>query len=312
MMTRMKVALVLALVLCFQYSKAQLTGISDLETQQLRGPVKEVKEYRITEQLYLHEDTLREYQRRGIKPPYLKRELKSDTYFNRDGYITSRMEYGLLANSYTATYAGPGKPLENTYLNEDGTVRNRYTFKYDDEGKIVSAVRKSEDNVIFMEKFSFDPVENVLTCIHLNTDGGGYTVYVKKRPNGKLEYMKFKRDGEIYQQFLFDEKGRATEYYHTTSSGAFNNVMIYQGQQRLCEEYELMSDGSKKLTSTGIDKLDKYDNMLSSERFNSEGTRISYKTIQYKYDSRGNWIYRDLESSEQFDSGIIERVITYY
>lgn len=313
MKKKMKAIWLLVLLTCNLTSHAQFIGISDLEMSGLRGPVKEIKEYRISEEKYLDVDTLAAYQQRGLQPPYFKRELYYDTEYDKDGYITSRMEYGGLAYPYTKTYIAPGKMQEQTFYNVDGTVKHRYTFKYDEEGNLVSAVKKAENEIIFRETYSFNPKENMLSCIHLGADGTGHTAYVKKRPNGKLEYMKYKRNGAFYQQYFFDEQGRATEYYHTTSTGSFHEVLTQQGRRRTVAEYEILADGSEKLKTKRYDELDEYDNVLSQETFDVEGVKISYKTMTYKYDNHGNWIYLEQKGSRGYwDENIKERVITYY
>ena len=302
----------LAAVLCLGTIplKAQIVWKTDAEMGNLRGKVKEVTQYEITEQKTFHADTLAKLQRQGLKPPYYKREISSKATYDKYGYFLEETSFGPLGRREVYTYRGPGQVLERKTYNSDGTLRLVYAFSYDAEGKAKQAVRTNwqTGECVFVETFEHFPKTRTMICTHTNANVATQVQQIEKHQNGKIKRLTVSSEGKIVQDMLCNQQGDVTE----ALMGSRKTFIQYAPHKRINTTYQLDDAGRRTLVETSEATLDDYGNVLREEKRSADGTLLSFDERSYQYDRQGNWIRCERKNSRDYLNLTYERVITYY
>ena len=290
-------------------ANAQQTWQSDLEQGEIRGNVKEIRQYFLREIPYLHADSLAKYKRQGKKPPYYDRVLDKLTQYNTDGYITFYQD-GVFNTYYTKSYYAKGYIKEQVNYDKDGKVMYRYVFNYNSQGELYSAVRKSEKGVIFTEGYHsfYEQGTKYTTMMHVGTNGDNTVTELVFFPNGKLKTMLNKKNGMFQNRFDFNEQGEPTHTYFAQRDGSVvHRAMRKDGNVLYIED--VLEDGSKRLFTKKV--FNAQGDAVEVTLYQPNGEIKNVDTMVYQYDSHGNWTRVERKINGQ-PSTIEEREIKYY
>jgi YD repeat-containing protein len=264
--------------------------------------------------------------------------------YQANGQITEKLVYTYDAlgrntgyeehyNPESKTYTGPrrhtfnldenGRVVEFILYEANGTIGDRFTYKYDAKGNKLEEVFYSWTGArIGRLVYTYDGAGHRITETSYNRDDdasawnnttsydaeGRMTEWVQYQ-NGVLRYkklFKFDSQGRIAEEETFEFNGSPNiRASHAPVPGKV--VHTYNDRERSEEIATYAPDGA--LNSRVIRRRDEKGNELSSEYFNSDGSRrnteigledptrtklvgrLSGKAlIRYEYDSQGNWI----------------------
>ncbi len=311
-MIKMTIA-ALSMLLAFTVNaNAQLKGMTDLEAGHLKGKVKEVNEYDVYEQKYLHADTLAEYQRRGLKPPYMKRELRKTTTFNSDGYIDTEKEYGSFGQTIKHTYKKPGYFLKSTYFNENGEYRGDYSFFYDDKGLLTHAVKILDGDTIFTEIYEQKPEERIISFDHINNGVSSYKMVIEYYPCGRMKRMLNIKGGMVNQDIQLDENSLPTKVTRVDFEGKVHRTAVTRGKDKNTSVVYLTdANGKESIEQRSEETLDKYGNTVTLKRMDADGNIKESEENTYSYDPQGNWTVWIRNNTKRGEERK-ERTISYY
>ena len=258
--------------------------ISDRQKENLKGPVKSVREYLLSKQKYYDADTVALYKKLGKELPKYQKELFTDTRFDRQGRKT--YEYDAVferTNKYVYGVDGSMLPtLQNTKYS-DGSSR-RYEIVQDSNGFPQTGKAVNGDNdVIFTETYTYSKLAN----------GNLQMTMMVLRPDKTIAELIMGR------HILMDENEEPTEI-KTNSEHIF---IQHNGNTDISGIYV---NGQFKKQVERV--KDQYGNMVKKTNYKHDGEVTTYT---YKYDSHGNWISMT-SSSGNGEPSVYIREITYY
>ena len=272
--------------------------ISDRQKENLKGPVKSVREYLLSKQEYYDADTVALYKKLGKELPKYQKELFTDTRFDRQGRKT--YEYDAVferTNKYVYGVDGSMLPtLQNTKYS-DGSSR-RYEIVQDSNGFPQTGKAVNDDNdVIFTETYTYSKLANgnlQMTVRHRDAASGNESVTMMVlRPDKTIAELIMGR------HILMDENEEPTEI-KTNSEHIF---IQHNGNTEISGIYV---NGQFKKQVERV--KDQYGNMVKKTNYKHDGEVTTYT---YKYDSHGNWISMT-SSSGNGEPSVYIREITYY
>jgi hypothetical protein len=209
-----------------------------------------------------------------------------------------------ISKAYTISYTGDtiGKNCERLFNKKELNIKS---VCYTDSTKNVLAIYKLNKN---FKKSSFEFYDNNLLS----------SKRVFKYLQNGIDYIdySYNDDNKLKDKTLIihDKKGRiikSTSYNLNDNSIEF---IIEHKYDKNGNEYEInwYKKGQNLFTSYTNRKFDKRNNFLYGEKlsFTNFDTLKSVNTIDYKYDKKGNIIYR-LMKTNNIPSVIEERKITY-
>ena len=192
-------------------------------------------------------------------------------------------------------YNDATKTEEIVQYETPGTASFRYTYKYNDKGKIMEerSIQIYYDNRTFDQKFTFK-----YNSLFQLTEKETFSLNNKKYVTG----------GKTL--YTCDNKGNIlTEGYLNNNLPCLIAGYKYDAKGNMLEHNYYSSCG-KVIEHQFIFKYDSSNNVIQKDIYQSGKLEKSY-TYTYEYDKKGNWIKRiDFENKKA--AFILERVLTYY
>ena len=284
----------------------------DKEKENLKGSVRQVTEYDIDDVDYFSTDELKQYREQGTTPPTTKKVFKKTTDYNRDGFITkcSFNPEDALSLDYTVSYLDGNKVDKKITYEKDGSIRNTYFFEYDSNGKCIHSEKMTPNkNVIFNEDYFYDNEGRLWRMIHTNNTGSTETFTFEYDNNNDISKMSQKTQ---YAENVFKldrSVANPTEVWLSSGNATRHLRMTYDldGNPFLVEE-----EVTDTWVPTIVRKFDSYGNTASETTFNTDGTTERIDTMEYEYDSYGNWTRLRRSSTVNYMNFTKEREIAYY
>lgn len=284
---------------------------NDLQKQELKGRVKSIKSYKVKQVDYMTQEELTEFKRQGQKPPYFKREWDNTIEFNENGFITkSRAPESWTGDCYDNKYAPDGRLEAVISYNDDGSVRNVYSFEYDKRGFITTAIRKSQNEVFFKESYTCDDSGRILYMMHDYLDGRIQKASFEYMC-GKISKWIITLNDEPAQTFIFDGDAAHPIECYNWQRGVCTHMLINYNNKNLPITISTETYSGKWYVST-LRSFDEYGNVIDEKNFTEDGNINNAKSFQYEYDAQGNWTRKVVKGSRKVDNIIQEREIEYY
>lgn len=296
------------------YADAQMVyPTPDTKTLELKGPVKEMTEYRISKKEFFTQEELDEYKRLGQKPPTTSRDFKASYKFDKRGFTTSSREDFIGSDRVTTmTYDAEGRK-KSERIDDDGKLHTLYTFSYDSEGMPSNARKVDGDGkVIFTEANRVRRKGDVLiqTNIHTNADGTKSEAVVEFWPNGAMKTFSTS-SGTSSMTSTFDSDGTPLTY-ETSRKGDVRKMRMVKdpSDSDVTLIYATEGDGPEFLMTRTVN--DENGNPVRKTDYRPDGTVNSEKAWKYTYDSHGNWTSKTTVKGASYYEKPTEREISYY
>lgn len=272
--------LFLALYSCStEFSKYEKSGLTDVERSGLKDKVKEVKSY------------------------WNGRLSKIEKY-NKFGFLEEVQDYnyGELRLTTKYQYDDFGNLINTVENYEDGRTYN-YASAYDDHNHIIKTTCTSTENGVTGKNKFIASYENFY-------DNG---VLVKRiirdsesTPNGNYSIEHYNFGGKLIREQKVNESGEIEEFvsyeYYANGSLYRTNFLYPNGLVfNYCEEiYEPNSTGNYKEPRQRVFIYPESPNNYVEQNYKYNDNRdcVYFECLgegynaEYKYDKRGNWIYR--------------------
>lgn len=291
---------------------------SDVASEQLKGKVKNVKQYDVRKALYFETDTLEKYKRLNMPLPEYERNLFYIAEYNENGMITC-LEYRNFDKTVRKYNSGNKKNLmwsEEDRYDSNGALSRHYVQTFDAEEFPLTGLATDEaGDTIFIETFSKTllPDGNIkLDNFHVSAEGDIQTNYIEMTPDWimkKLLISGMRGTKEI----TLDEKERPIRMTEKINDNVSDIIVEYNTDNN--KAFKVLPSGEKQLLKS-VD-LDKFGNPVEEIVYDGDNNVVFINSITYTYDSNGNWtkkrkVRKGQESSPTDEEEIIEREIEYY
>ncbi|MDE7412792.1 MAG: hypothetical protein K2N05_03240 [Muribaculaceae bacterium] len=303
---------VLAILIGFwSFSFAFTLTQSDAKKENLKGKVKKVSYYSVEKQTYFHADTVAKYKRLKKPLPEYERSLRQRFEYNLQGMKTYSDDW--YKEYYTFDPRNNRTLLFKTEkrYDSDGSVRRIYEQTFDEEwfptsGKAVDG----DGKLIFTETYDKKVRPDGKTELygqHILADGSTTDIFILVRPD--LTFERLVQKGLFFHQDIEMNGDEMPTRVYESRNGKVNKVQIEYGSDGR-KVYTLDDTGNKTLIT--IVKNDANGNPICETEYNPDGGIKREVVIRYKYDSKGNWIRREVKKDSMSDPKITERDIEYY
>jgi len=249
------------------------------------------------------------------------RSLRETILFNQNKKIIEQIHFRNETMTFKRSrkYNSGGLLLEAVINNpDDGTVKLKTVFNYNDEGKLIS-------------HFDYEP-ENVLVrkVIHVFSEDGNLLEFVSYRADGSVErrdyfdskdgdekqikYFSYNPDGSVLAgaENLYDEKGRLieTKYFGINGNLEYKNVNVYDDDKKTVDGCWYDSNGN--LSSRTLITFASQGRAIAEERYSAQNELRDAYTFTYEFDEVGNWIKKVmLRDDAKINVGEIAGVVFY-
>jgi hypothetical protein len=289
-----------------------INTLTEWQKQKLKGNVKSLKLYnnkKIT--LYTIEE-LKEYERKGQKPPTSRYVLDEVYEFNPQGYVTSK-KYILVDDVYHTIYQyNDLNNYESQTLYIDNAVHSTYTFTYDSFNLPAQSQKVDKDgNLIFKEtntfKLSADSIVQI--CLHTNIETQDIEKYtVVYYPNKIMKSLLTEFNNQPRQKICFNEKGDAISFIYYKNGVISKRIRIVKKDNSTLM-FTSENQGTEYLSEIQVKNAQ--GDVTQIQKYNKAGEQISMEAYSYGYDKYGNWVIKQPLNAPSYIT-TQKREITYY
>lgn len=285
---------------------------SDRENDELKGPVKSIREYRLHKTEYFPIDTVEKYRSLGRPLPEYEKVLFNHVFYDRQGRKTEEID-SILESKTVNRYSSTLKDCMIAEVSDnffEGELSRHYVFELGPDGIPLSAKATDGDGqIIFTETFTTtrDGDKTNVRCDHVKADGTVSVQNLVLRPD--LSILSLTLDnGTEKQMFLLNEEELPVELNVESPYESTHMAFVYSPDKRYA--FIVSPDGSRRLDRETI--LDRNGNPISICKYDENGTLVESTSFIYIYDSHGNWTRRTKFVNGDAATKIAEREITYY
>lgn len=182
-------------------------------------------------------------------------------------------------------YDQKGNKIKAYFYNPDGSLYNRYTYKYDRKGTLIQETQYTDAFLENKYTYRYEEVEE----------------------SDKIKDIK-SHDKYRYE---FDDKGNLTKMFYYYPDGTILSKDIFKYDERGNEIEVILYRDNKILTYKTTLRYDEKGNKIEEIMYYHDGSVTYSANKDYEYDSYGNWI-KEIEYRDGVGKYIIEREITYY
>lgn len=305
------VSILIMMIACCNLSFSFSFVKSDAKNENLKGKVKKVTTYRVEKQLYFHADTVAKYKRLKKALPEYERTLGKVADYNMMGMKTYNDDWYKEYITYDPRNTKTLLFKTEKRYDSDGSLRRIYEQTFDEEWIPTTAKAvNGEGNLIFTETYNKKLLPDgkiEINCEHTSADGSITYSTLLVRPDLTMERLIHNTPLNL-QDIEMDAEERPTHIVEKRN-GQENNVMIEYNSDG--SNVYLLDANGNKILKTAI-RNDSFGNPVSKTDYNPQGGIEGKETTVYKYDSKGNWIRREITSDSKKDVQITEREIEYY
>jgi hypothetical protein len=220
-----------------------------------------------------------------------------------------------LSQTLISSYDRSGNKTETLIYGEKGELTQIYRYVYDNRGNLI--VRSSyhpNGNQIQKDTYSYDSkgklIENVRNNFFQQQHTTVYLDYDKKGREQKLTHCD--SDGNILavRSYSYGRQGNKNEVFEDMeleTRSCYSSVYDSNGNE--IESKELDSEGN--IVNKLVSEYDHHDQVTERISYRADGSLIRYKSYEYQYDQKQNWI-KKTEYQDSIPLSISIREIEYY
>lgn len=241
--------------------------------------------------------------------------------FDETGNVTREVQF-LLQESfhtdYRFEYDAAGNHIKQSSYDEDGKLKFLVTTKFDSEGRLLEYSEVKKGNITFRDVWEYEELPDGVFIRKKRTHPGEHIW------NEKVTFDSVKRERirVQYKDDQPDERWRKTISY-LDERGNVLTENEYDDADRITEQYFRAFNERNQRTFSAI-KSSRHSYSELFWTFDSLGNETSYKDVlsgvisiksyrtKYRFDNRGNWIYKETFTWDGSPRTSLERKIEYY
>ncbi len=221
-------------------------------------------------------------------------EMDQTITFNKHGYVIQAYFYGEADSLDTKVVRELDKNdhcIKEFRYDANKEMFSEWVWEYDDRGNNIKRSRYLNDGSLFTASFLYYDENNQIISRKdfRNSDNALFDSLV----------------------MIYDEKGRQIKEEKYGYYGHYSTTTLeYSGNEEMPESIYLY-DNMDELNNIIQMKYNNYDLLEEARQFNADTLLVATVTLEYEYDSRGNWI----KKIQFYDGDAIsyqERRIIYY
>jgi len=174
-----------------------------------------------------------------------------------------------------------GFPLsEETYM-EDGSLQHRFTYRYDDQNRVVEEILTEGDGMISEHRSMEYDEQGRLSreLLHYQDETCDVTEFVRDENGRTLVKRTLDSDGEeeTRTEFVYDKGNLVTQKTYTSGDKTEEVNYTFDADNHLLEEEGELPDGSYSI----VNEYDENGRQSLSKRYNSEGNLVERNIFTY-------------------------------
>ena len=307
-----KLILIIALLCSFSSYAQTIQTLTGWQEKKLKGKVKSLKVYDREKVTFYTIEELKEYERKGQKPPTTKDVLKEVFEFNPQGYIVSGKNLSIGTTYHTIYKYNNQNNYESQTLYKDNALHSIYSFTYDSFNLPANSQKvDKQGNVIFKETNSFklNTDSIVQICLHTNIktqDVEKYTIVYY--PNKIKKYILTEINNTPRQKICFNERGDIISFTYYKNGAIHKRIRIVEDDSTILM-YTSENKGAEYISKKLVKNAQ--GDVTEIYTYNNAGEQIAIEVYSYGYDKYGNWVIKQPLNASPL-SRTQKREIIYY